>query len=109
MRPPFDASTRAGRAARSSPAPLQADMLRAALLAERAEHAAQLAQHSARFAALTNSSDGPTSLERAMAALHMYCARDAIEGIENALVRIEDVDVVPQARTCAGYPRVPHR
>jgi hypothetical protein len=109
MDAPFDASTHAGRAPRSSRGPRQADTLRARLLDEIGEHAAQLARHSARFHALTDLSNDPTSLERAKAALHMYCARNAMDEIEKSLVRTEAVEMVPQARACAGYSRIPRR
>ena len=109
MEAPFDASTHAGRALRSSRGPVQADTLRARLLGEMGEQVANLAQHSARFHALTDVSNDPASLERAKAALQMYCARNAIDEIERALVRTEAVEMVPQARSCAGSSRIPRR
>jgi hypothetical protein len=74
------------------------------------------------LAALTvSSSEDPTSRERAMAALHLYGARAAIEEIDDALVRIDEgrygtcqscdlpipfkhLETVPQARFCAVCP-----
>jgi RNA polymerase-binding transcription factor DksA len=70
-------------------AALQADTLRALLLAELGERSHQLAKEATRLAALTiNPSKDPTGLDRAMSALHMYGARAAIEEIDDALVRI---------------------
>src|SRR4029450_2754413 len=62
------------------------------LLVEIGEQAAQFAQHAATLAALTASSSEDTTggLDRALAPLRAYRAREAIEEIEAALVRIED-------------------
>jgi RNA polymerase-binding transcription factor DksA len=55
------------------------------------EHTAQFEEHAARLAALTADWSGERAArERAMAALDLYRAREAIEEIESALVRIED-------------------
>jgi RNA polymerase-binding transcription factor DksA len=61
-------------------------------LAGMGERAAQFAQHAAALAALTaNSSEDTTAgRDRAMTVLHPYREREAIEEIEDALVRIED-------------------
>jgi DnaK suppressor protein len=121
MTAPFEVLRRAGRAATSQLSTLQADTLRALLLAEMGKQAAQFAQHAAALADLTASSSEDTTAgrARAMAALHAYRARAAIEEIEDALVRIEDggygtcqscdwpipferLEAVPQARFCAA-------
>jgi RNA polymerase-binding transcription factor DksA len=119
MTAPFEVLRRAGRATTPQLSTLQADTLRARLLAEMEEQSAQFARHAAALADLTaNSSEDTTcGRARAMAALHAYRARQAIEEIEGALVRIEDgsygtcqscgwpipfegLEAVPQARFC---------
>jgi len=69
---------------------LQTDTLRDLLLAGMTEHASQFAHHAATLADLiaNSSKDTTAGLDRAMAALHAYQAREAIEEIEAALVRI---------------------
>jgi hypothetical protein len=75
----------------SPPPVLHADLLRALFHVGMREQAVQLAQHAATLAALSAQSGAEaTSRERAVAALHMYCARAAIEEIEDALVNIDD-------------------
>ena len=70
---------------------LQADTMRALLLAGMEQRTAQLSQETTRLGVFTaNPSEDPTGLDRGMAALHMYAAREAIEEIHDALVRIED-------------------
>jgi hypothetical protein len=54
------------------------------------EQAARFAQHADTLAALNTRSVDSTSRERALIALRMYCAREAIEEIEHALVHIGD-------------------
>jgi RNA polymerase-binding transcription factor len=101
----------------------QADTLRVLLIAGMGEQSAKFAHHAAALAALTaNASQDPTGRDRAMAALHMFTAREAIEEIEDAFVRIDDgrygtcqscdqpiplerLQMIPQARTCAACPR----
>jgi RNA polymerase-binding transcription factor DksA len=66
-------------------------MMRASLLTGMEQRTAQLSQETTRLGMLTaNPSEDPTGFDRAMAALHMYAAREAIEEIHDALVRIED-------------------
>jgi RNA polymerase-binding transcription factor DksA len=121
MTAPFEVLRRTGRAATSQLSTAQADILRPLLRAELGEQAAKFAQHAAALADLTaNSSEDTTAgRDRAMAALHAYRARETIEEIEDALVRIEDgsygncqscgrpipferLETVPQARYCAA-------
>jgi DnaK suppressor protein len=122
MTAPFEVlRRRTGRATTSQRSTLQADTLRPLLLAEMRKQAAQFAQHAAALADLTaNSSEDTTAgRDRAMAALHAYRAREAIEEIEDALVRIDDggygtcqscnrpipferLEAIPQARFCAA-------
>lgn len=126
MTAPFEVSRRADGAATSQVSTLQADTVRAALLAGMVEQAAQFARHAATLAVLTaNASEDTTAgLDRARAALHAYRAREAIEEIEDALVRIEDggygtcqscdwpipferLEAIPQARFCASCASPP--
>jgi RNA polymerase-binding transcription factor DksA len=99
-----------------------AERLRARLLAAMAEQATQFAQHEARLAAIIDTSFGDMAdRERALAALHMYVARAAMEEIDDALARIDDgsygvcqscarliplecLETVPAARFCAACP-----
>jgi RNA polymerase-binding transcription factor DksA len=87
----FGASPRPTHAA---PAPLsrfQTNTLEMALLAVRVEQANELTHHAATLAKLMDNSTGDTTgRDRAMAALHMYGAREAIEEVEDALLRIRD-------------------
>jgi DnaK suppressor protein len=88
-----------------------------AMLGERSEEFG----HSAKtFARLTNdSSQDPIGLDRASAALGMYCAIEAIEELHDALVRVEEgsfgacqtcslpipperLEVLTQTRSCAA-------
>lgn len=81
----FEVSRRAGRSI------FHADTLRLLLLTALREQTASFAQHAATYATLAaNPSDDLTGRDRAMAAIHLYCARQAIEEIEEALARIED-------------------
>jgi RNA polymerase-binding transcription factor DksA len=102
--------------------PSESDTLRVLLVTRMGECSAQIAQYASVRAALTDDpSQDPTGRERAMAALHMFIAREAIEEIEAALVRIRDrrygrcqscdqpislerLETIPEARTCAGCP-----
>ncbi len=99
---------------------VQTDAMRAQLLAEMRERVTELAHEATRLAALTiDPSADPTAFDRAMSAIHMYCARTAIEEIDDALVRIEfgrygicqecdrpipfdRLEATPSARSCAG-------
>jgi DnaK suppressor protein len=86
-------STRAGHAPQPALSPLQTDALRMALLVGREERTAEFTHHSGRLERLTtHSSDHTTERARALAALHMYVAREAIEEIEDALLRIREGD-----------------
>ena len=117
----FQVMRRAGRSATSQLSTLQAETLRSMLLEAMGEQAAQLAQYAATLATLTASSAEDTTggLDRALAALGAYRAREAIEEIEAAVVRIEDgsygtcrscdrsisferLSAIPQARFCAA-------
>jgi RNA polymerase-binding transcription factor DksA len=122
MTAPFEElRRRADRAAASQLSAVQADTLRPLLLAEMGEQAAQFAQHTAALADLTanSSEDATAARDRAMTALHAYRAREAIEEIEDALVRIENggygtcqscdgpipferLEATPEARFCAA-------
>lgn len=67
------------------------DRRRARLLAGMGDWNAYLAHHAALLTELTaNPSEDPTGLDRAMTALHMYSAVEAIEELEDAFVRLAD-------------------
>ena len=67
------------------------DLLRALFRVGMREQATKFSRWAATLAALNeNAAADTTSRERAMAALRMYCAREAIEEIEDALVQIGD-------------------
>ena len=70
--------------------------------------------------------EDPTGVERAITALHMYSAVEAIEEFEDAFVRLEDgrygtcqscgasipterLEVIPQTRLCAACPSAADR
>jgi RNA polymerase-binding transcription factor DksA len=85
----FDVWRPSGRVAHPLFSALEADTLRALLLAEMRERFTALAQQATRLAVLTiNPSVDPTGFDRAMSAMQMYRARAAIEEIDDALVRI---------------------
>ena len=70
---------------------VQVNTLRALLVATRREQTARSAGHQATLAALVaNLSADISSRDRAMAALHVYCAPEAIEEVENTHIRIDD-------------------
>lgn len=120
MTAPAEVPRGAGRVAARHVSTVQANAVRALLVATRREQTAQFARHQATLAALTaNSSADRTGLDRAMAALRMYDAREAIEEIEDALVRLDTsdhgscgscgrpipfvhLDTIPQAGFCAA-------
>ena len=100
----------------------QVDQLRAVLERNRADHAAVLSECRAQFTALAVD-PGRTigSPDRALVALQMYVAREALEEIDSALVRIEQgsygrclscgramsfdhLQQLPQARFCRAFP-----
>jgi DnaK suppressor protein len=89
----FEASTHAGHAAQPSHSTVQINRFRAALLVSRAEQIAGFARHADTLARLAaKSSDDTTARDRAMAALRMYVARESIEDIEGALLRIRNCE-----------------
>ena len=91
MSAPFEVLRRTSRFTPSPRPTPQADLLRALFRIGMREQTVQFAQHAATLAALSaRSGADATSRERALAALHMYCARAAIEEIEDALVHIDD-------------------
>jgi RNA polymerase-binding transcription factor DksA len=116
----FDVSCLCGRVVRPLVSGLQADRLRALLVAEMRERVTELAQQATSLAVLTiNPSVDPTGLDRAISALDMYRARMAIEEIDEALVRIDvgsygtcqecdgpipfdRLEAIPHARFCAA-------
>jgi RNA polymerase-binding transcription factor DksA len=116
---PFEVSCRAGRAADKPLTARQAERLHDRLLAATEKWTAQYAREAAKLAVLTaDPSEDPTGLDRAMAALGMYGAIEAIEKIEDALVRVTDdqygtcqscdrpisferLEMIPQTRLCA--------
>jgi DnaK suppressor protein len=88
-----------------------------AMLGERSEEFAHSAKNFARLT--TDSSQDPIGLDRATAALGMYCAIEAIEELHDALVRVEEgscgacqtcrrpipperLETFPQTRFCAA-------
>jgi DnaK suppressor protein len=97
----------------------QANALRSLLVAGLHEASLRLSRHRAILAALVaDSAANTTGCDRAMAALRMYRAREAVEEFEGALVRMGDgsygncdschrpmplerLELIPQARSCA--------
>lgn len=96
----------------------QANTLRALLLADAATKVSSISQYAT---AMASSSADTTGLDRAIYALHMYRAREAIEEIGDALARVEagrygacqacgrsipfeQLKAYPQARFCAACP-----
>lgn len=116
----FEASTRAGDAVQPSLSTLQTNRLRMALLVGREERTAEFRYHADTLGRLTADSSGDTTgRERAMAALQMYVAREAIEEIQDSLLRMRrggygtcqscgqpislaHLEVFPRARCCAA-------
>jgi DnaK suppressor protein len=87
----FEVSRQDGRAAHEAFSAVDTESVRGQLLAGIGDWSARFAQDAAMLAVLTtNPSEDPTSINRAMAALHMYSAIEAIEEIQDALVRISD-------------------
>ena len=85
------ASDRVGSVAYSPLPTFASQTLRARLVAGMKEHIAQFEEHAVSLAALTGDGSGESAArERAMAALDLYRAREAIEEIESALARVED-------------------
>lgn len=118
MTAPFEVPRQEGRAAHEPMSAFHAESLRAQLLAGIGDWNGRFAQEGAMLALLTtNPSEDPTCINRAMAALHMYRAIEAIEEIQDALDRIKDgrygtcqscngpipferLEVIPQTRFC---------
>jgi hypothetical protein len=94
---PFEATLRpAGPAAHL----FDAKTLRRTLLAGRAEQSAEFTRHAIMLASLTaDFSEDGDGLTRALAALRMYRAREAIEQIDHALVRLRVSNAI------GGYSR----
>jgi pyruvate dehydrogenase complex dehydrogenase (E1) component len=91
MSVPADVLRRANRFGLTPPSPSRDDLLRALFRVGMREQAAKFSQWAATLAALNENVGGDaTSRKRAMAALRMYCAREAMDEIEDALVQIGD-------------------
>jgi RNA polymerase-binding transcription factor DksA len=85
-----EVSRRGGRPAYSALSTGHAEGLRARLLAGMGEQSAHFAQHAAMLEALSGASlNDLHERDRAMAALGMYVAYEAMEEIEDAVARIE--------------------
>jgi RNA polymerase-binding transcription factor DksA len=122
MTAPFDLTLRAVRPATSQLSRAQVGTLRLLLLADKEARIADVARHAATLAALGRDLPaGTTSLDRAITALHMYGAREAIEEVDDALARMEHygygtclscgrpipfehLEVVPRERFCPACP-----
>jgi RNA polymerase-binding transcription factor DksA len=86
-----EVSRRRGRLAYSALSTRHAERLRASLLALMGEHSADLARHAATLEALSGGPfDEMADRDRAMAALSMYVAYEAMEEIADAVARIDD-------------------
>jgi RNA polymerase-binding transcription factor DksA len=118
MTAPAEVSRGARRVATPQVSTVQANAVRARLVARRREQTAQFAGHQATLVALTADSSA-TGLDRALAALRMYGACEAIEEIEKDLVRLdnsghgscrscgrpipfEHLETIPQAGFCVA-------
>jgi DnaK suppressor protein len=118
MTAPLRASHLSERSVGSPPA-VSRSAVRAQLQAQAKIHASTLARCRAELA--TSSLRNTTDLGRAMNALRMYGAREALEHIEDALSRVEagtygiclacdgpippeQLEMIPQARFCATCP-----
>jgi RNA polymerase-binding transcription factor DksA len=117
-----EVSRRGGRVDHAALSTPHAEGLRARLLAGMAEQSSQCAQHEATLAALSGSAHGDMAdRDRALAALHMYVARAAMDEIDDALSRIDDgsygvcqscerpipperLETMPSARFCPACP-----
>ena len=104
----FAGTSRLGRGDGKQLSALQAETPRDRLLAAMEEWTAQYARDAARFAVLTaEPADDPTGLDRAIAAIGMYGAIEAIEKIEDALVG-ERTDAVRPPLNALDVVRVAH-
>jgi hypothetical protein len=91
MSAPFEAARRTNRFSAALRSTSHHDFLRALFRVGMREQATKFSRWAATLAALNeNAAADTTSRERAMAALRMYCAREAIEEMEDALVEIGD-------------------
>jgi RNA polymerase-binding transcription factor DksA len=117
-----EVSRRVDRLAYSAPSTRHAEGLRVRLLAGMGEQFAHLAQHAATFEALSdNPCDELADRNRAMAALGMFVAYEAVEEIADAVARIDDgnyglcqscqqqiplerLETSPAARFCTDCP-----
>jgi RNA polymerase-binding transcription factor DksA len=117
-----EVSRRGGRVDHAALSTRHAERLRARLIAGMAEQSTQLAQHEAALAAsISRSCAEVVHRDRALAALHMYVAREAMEEIDAALARIDDgsygtcqscerpiplerLETMPAARFCPACP-----
>ena len=90
MTGPFEATHPGADAATpTSISTFRATTLRQTLIAERGEQSAKFTEHAVELASLNADSSGDViGRARALAALRMYCARQAIERIDDALVRL---------------------
>jgi RNA polymerase-binding transcription factor DksA len=119
MTAPVAVSQHSERSDGSQLVTVQTDKVRAQLLAEADNHAAMLARCT--NALITSAPENTTDLARAMNALRMYRAREALEEIEGALARVEAgsygiclacdrpiplerLATIPQARFCGACP-----
>jgi RNA polymerase-binding transcription factor DksA len=121
-----EVSRRVGGLAYSALSSHHAESLCSRLLARMGEHSAHLAQHAATLEALSGGPfDEMADRDRAMAALSMYVAYEAMEEIADAVARIDDgsygrcqscerqiplelLETSPAARFCGDCP-VPRR
>ena len=117
-----EVSRRVGRLAYSALSTRHAERLRSRLLAGMGEHSAHLARHAATLEALSGGSfDEMADRDRAMAALAMYVAYEAMEEIADAVARLADgsygrcqlcerpiplelLETSPAARFCGDCP-----
>ena len=117
-----DVSRRVGRLAYSALCSHHAESLRSRLLAGMGEHSAHLAQHAAKLEVLSGGPfDEMADRDRAMAALSMYVAYEAMEEIADAVARIDSrnygrcqscerqiplelLETSPAARFCGDCP-----
>jgi RNA polymerase-binding transcription factor DksA len=118
-----EVSGRVGRPAYSALSTRHAERLRGRLLAGMGEQSAHLAQHAATLEALSGRPcDELADRNRAMAALAMFVAYEAMEEIADAVARIDDgnygrcqscqrqipferLETSPAARFCTDCPR----
>ena len=90
MAGPFEPTPRSAYSGtHSSISTFRANTRRRTLLAEREEQSAKFTEHAVMLASLTADPSGDViGRARALAALRMYCARQAIEEIDDALLQL---------------------